>query len=417
MYRLKQREAKVKADEEARQAALKERIQTLLAEKERQTHKYMRQTRKRDDLGASVVDEDGVDEAGDVSISTHGNTSRHQHQQQIIHTHSDSHAASEDVSIALPLPSDMPPHQSIYSGEDYVDLTTEHIRVNTPDCNNYGGDNDADDDSLDEGSSSLEALQANINNNTNNGNKHMRNNNDTNTTVVNLSSTKVVSTAPIVVPEPEPMFQMVMSIDDLRRKRPKQLLPSPHSSAYTPDNSIYMPHSSTHLSATSAKSTSVPLSYLTTTIIPTRTHSIDPTTSSTASRRPSTHQGRLSTDSSTFLSPSTALNIHQSPPYIPHTSSVSVRSSRDQATTHSSTNTYTDTLQTSPSLTLHIPPDPTVDPTSPPSPSNLHSVSQLASTSTYSNGTRIDLTLGSKPKNKKGFRRLVPIPLRPYQPV
>ena len=234
MYRLKQREAKVKADEEARQAALKERIQTLLAEKERQTHKYMRQTRKRDDLGASVVDEDGVDEAGDVSISTHGNTSRHQHQQQIIHTHSDSHAASEDVSIALPLPSDMPPHQSIYSGEDYVDLTTEHIRVNTPDCNNYGGDNDADDDSLDEGSSSLEALQANINNNTNNGNKHMRNNNDTNTTVVNLSSTKVVSMRRLLYPSLSLCFKwscrsMTSAASDLsnysRPHTPRHILP------------------------------------------------------------------------------------------------------------------------------------------------------------------------------------------------
>ena len=429
IYRLKQREAKVKADDEAQQVALKERIQSLLAEKERQTYKYMRQTRKRDDLGATIVDGDGDDEAGDVSIFTHDNTSTHQRQKEhLIHTNNGSHAASEGVGIAPPLPSDMPLHPPIYSDKHLVNTTDTDNH--TPVYDKYGTDynSDADSDSLDEESSPSIAVQTKPTT-VHGGTKHIHDNNDnTNTTAGSLSSTEVTPTLPVAtsIPEPEPLFQMVMSIDDLRRKRPKQLLPSAHSSTYTPDSSTYMPSSSTHMSPTSAKSASVPLSYPTTSR-PAPTHSIDPTTSSSttttaSSRRPSTHQGRLSTDSSTSSSfPTTALNKHHSPPYIPHASSNSVRSSRDQATTHTSPTAYTDTLPDSPSQTLHIPPDPTADHISPPSPSNLHTASQLASTSTYSNnstGMRAGLTsVRPKPKNKKGFRRLSPIPLRPYQPV
>ena len=432
LHRLKQREAKVKADEEARQVALKERIQSLLAEKERQTYKYMRQTQKRDDQGASVVDGDDRDgEAGDVSIYTHDNTSTLQRQKEcLIHTHNDSPAASEVVEIAPLLPSDMPLHPPIYPDKHLVNTTDTDNR--TPVYDQYGADSnsDADSDSLDEGSSPSVAVQAIPTTSEMHGrNKHILQNNNTNTnkTVVNLSSTKVVSTAPVVVPEPgpepKPMFLMVMSIDDLRRKRPKQLLSSPHSSAYTPDSSIYMPHSSIHHSPTSAKSTSVPLFY-TSTIRPTPTHSIDPTsstTTTTTSRRPSTHQGRLSDDSSFSLFPTTALNKHQSSHHTPHTSPNSARSSRDQATTHASPTAHADTLPDSPTQMFHMPHNPAADTTAPPSPSHLHPAPHLASTSTYSTSTystRTDLTsVGPKPKNKKGFRRLVPILLRPYQPV
>ena len=163
----------------------------------------MRQTRNCDDRGASVVKMDDGDVAGDLSLFDHDDTITQQHQQQLLRTNKGSHAASEVVEIAPLLPSDTPLHPPIYPDKDLVNTTDNDNR--TPDYDQHGADSnsDADSDSLDEGSLPSVSVQAiPTTSEMHGGNKHILQNNytNTNTTVVNLSSTKVVSMRRLLYP-------------------------------------------------------------------------------------------------------------------------------------------------------------------------------------------------------------------------